>query len=138
MADRDATADWMLSEALGALARVERLRHRFGGLGTEPEAFWEPPVDMFETETHILVLVALPGIAPDHAEVAVERGDLVIRGRRRLPEALRGAAIRRMELPQGRFERRLPLPAGTRGLERLAAEGCLLLRLAKAGTGGAP
>jgi hypothetical protein len=37
-----------------------------------------------------------------------------------------------MELPQGRFERRIPLPAGHYdGVSRAAADGCLMISLRK-------
>ena len=37
---------------------------------------------------------------------------LLIAGERVLPQELRTATIHRLELPQGRFERQVPLPAG--------------------------
>jgi len=52
---------------------------------------------------------------------------------RTLPPALRDAVIHRLELPQGRFERRLPLPAGRyRDVRRSAVDGCLVITLEKA------
>ena len=73
---------------------------------------WEPPVDILETEFEVLALVALPGVEADNAQAVIEDGDLVIAGTRVLPEQLRTAIIHRLELPQGRFYRRLRLPAG--------------------------
>jgi hypothetical protein len=41
--------------------------------------------------------------------------------------------IHRLELPQGRFERRVPLPGGRYGaVRRAAAQGCVLITLQKA------
>jgi hypothetical protein len=41
--------------------------------------------------------------------------------------------IHRLELPQGRFERRVRLPAGRYGaVRRAAAQGCVLITLQKA------
>jgi hypothetical protein len=52
-----------------------------------------------------------------------------------VPEQLRTATIHRLELPQGRFYRRLRLPAGRyAGVRRAAAAGCLVITLQKAGT----
>jgi hypothetical protein len=45
---------------------------------------------------------------------------------------LRNAVIHRMELPQGRFERRVPLPSGRYNVRRFAANGCLVFSLEKA------
>jgi len=57
---------------------------------------------------------------------------LIVRGERRLPRRLAGAAIQRLEIPHGRFERRLALPDGA--WELVAQEfsnGCLQLLLAR-------
>ncbi len=56
---------------------------------------------------------------------------LRVAGHRVLPPELRNAAIHRLELPQGRFERRIALPAGRYSVRRLAENGCLVLRLGK-------
>ena len=52
------------------------------------------------------------GVDPDEVEALIDRGILVVSGRRVLPAELRNARILRLELPQGRFERRIPLPPG--------------------------
>ncbi len=96
---------------------------------------WEPPVDVLETEHEVLVLVALPGVDADSAQAVIEDGDLVIAGTRVLPPELQTAIIHRLELPQGRFYRRLRLPPGRySGVRRAAADGCLLITLAESGS----
>jgi len=41
--------------------------------------------------------------------------------------------IHRMELPQGRFERRIPLPPGQyEAVRRTSVDGCLVVSLTKA------
>jgi HSP20 family protein len=133
---RDAARDWMWSEALDMLARAERLhRDLFRPMGTQARLpAWEPPVDILETEFEVLALVALPGVNVDDAQAAIEDGDLVIAGTRLLPPELRTATIHRLELPQGRFYRRVRLPAGRySSVRRAAAAGLLLITLQKAG-----
>jgi HSP20 family protein len=140
---RDAARDWMWSEACEMIARAERMHRelfRPAGAQARPSAgslagslAWEPPVDILETEHEILVLVALPGVDVDGAQVVIEDGDLVIAGTRVLPPELRTATIHRLELPQGRFFRRLRLPAGRySGVRRAVAAGCLVITLQKA------
>jgi HSP20 family protein len=133
---RDVPRDWMWSEACEMLARAERM-HRELFRPSAPQAkvlAWEPPVDILETEFEVLVLVALPGVDPDDAQTVIEDGDLVIAGTRVVPEQLRTATIHRLELPQGRFYRRLRLPPGRyAGVRRAAAAGCLIVTLQKAG-----
>jgi HSP20 family protein len=134
---RDAVRDWMWSEACEMLTRAERMhREVFRPTGLQArQPAWEPPVDILETENEVLVLVALPGVDVDNAQAAIEDGDLVIVGNRVLPVELRTATIHRLELPQGRFYRRLRLPAGRYSdVRRAAASGCLIVTLQKAGT----
>jgi HSP20 family protein len=130
--DRD--FPWMWSEACLMLMRAERLNRELfrpaHSRSTLPA--WEPPVDILETERAVLVFVALPGVSPDRVEAAIDGDHLVIQGVRVLPAELRTADIHRLELPQGRFERRVRLPAGRySGVRRSAADGCLVITLQK-------
>ena len=132
MAARDVQV-WMWSEAVEMLARAERLhRQLFQPLAQRAPA-WEPPVDVLETKREVLVIVALPGVCIDAVEVAIDDGTVVVGGVCTAPAALRDAVIHRLELPQGRFERRVPLPAGRyRNVRRTAVDGCLVITLEKA------
>jgi len=125
--------NWMLSDAIETLARAERLHQQF--LNLQPrgvkEPSWEPPIDVLGTDREILILIALPGVDPNEVEALLEDRTLVVSGRRTLPAELRNARILRLELPQGRFERRIPLPSGRYTITRFAAHGCVGLRLAK-------
>jgi HSP20 family protein len=134
---RDVARDWMWSEACEMLARAERMhRELFRPAGTEARLpAWEPPVDILETEFEVLALVALPGVDADSAQAVIEDGDLVVTGTRVVPAELRTAIIHRLELPQGRFYRRLRLPPAPSGGGRGAfAAGCLVITLQKVGT----
>jgi HSP20 family protein len=126
---------WMWSEACEMLARAERLQRQSFRLQRSPSHLpgWEPPVDVLETEREVLVLVALPGVNIDQVEAAIDDGKLHIAGVRSFPAALREAVIHRLELPQGRFERRVALPPGRYAdVRRAAVDGCLLISLHKA------
>jgi HSP20 family molecular chaperone IbpA len=126
--------NWMWFEAVDMLARAERLQQQFFTVRHHTaHPAWEPPVDVLETETEVLIFFALPGVDPDSVEVALEAGTLVVRGRRVLPDELRTAMIHRLELPQGHFERRVPLPPNHYDtMRRRATNGCLLISLNKA------
>ena len=132
MSTRD-PLNWMLSEAIDSLTRAERLHRQFFSLHTPDarEARWEPPIDVLETDEELLILVALPGVDLDEVEVVIDNGVLIISGQRTLPAELRNARIHRLELPQGRFERRLVLPPGRFSVSRFATNGCVALRLEK-------
>jgi HSP20 family protein len=119
--------DVMWLEALAVLARTDR-RQRDAFVPTD--SGWEPPVDVLETDTGLLVVVALPGVRPDEMETIVGNGELMVRGTRRWPTLRQPARVHRVELPHGRFERRLPLPSGTfRLIDREHTDGCLILTL---------
>ena len=129
-------ADWMWAQACDLLDEAERLHRRFFRLAAAAPAAWEPPVDVFEDERELIVVVAMPGVTADRVQVLSEPGLLVVRGERRLPFAGRRVAVRQLEIPYGAFERRIPLPAGR--VEAGAPElthGCLVLRLRKVGEG---
>jgi TRAP transporter TAXI family solute receptor len=80
----------------------------------------------------VLIIVALPGIDADQVETVIEDSSLRVSGRREHPPELRTAVIHRLELPQGRFERRIPLPPGRyAAVRRSTANGCLLVSLHK-------
>jgi HSP20 family protein len=130
---RDDPQGWMWAEAVAALTRAERLhRQFFRPRQTARQIAWEPPVDVLELEREVLILVALPGVNPDQVETVIEDGTLVIAGRRVLPPELQKAVIHRLEFPQGRFERRVPLPPGRyAAVRRSAAHGCLMISLLK-------
>jgi HSP20 family molecular chaperone IbpA len=121
----------MWSEACDSLARAERLHRQF--FQPRRPGTWEPPVDILETEREVLLFFALPGVSIDKVEAIIDGADLVVAGTRVLPPQLRTAVIHRLELPQGRFERRVRLPAGRyRDVLRAAADGCLVITLRKA------
>lgn len=119
--------DVMWSEALAVLARTDRL-HR--DVFRPTVAGWEPPIDVLETETGLLVVVALPGVRREDMEIVIGRGVLLVRGVRRWPTQQRPARVHRIELPHGHFERSLPLPPGSFQLAgQEHADGCLVLSL---------
>jgi HSP20 family protein len=128
----------MLSEAVEVLMRADRMhREVFQLRPTSARPAWEPPVDMLETNDEVLIFIALPGVAAERVDATIEDGTLIVSGRRVLPPQLRTAIIHRLELPQGRFERRIALPPGLYdGIARTVDDGCLLISLRKA-TGGA-
>lgn len=128
--DRNA---WMWQEALGMLDRAERLRRDLYQPGPGGgRANWEPPCDVIETDDEVLVLVALPGVGPDAIEARIEGGFLHIAGQRTLPPEVRASVIHRLEIPQGRFARSIPLPPGAYSVAPPSvSQGCLVLHLRK-------
>ena len=127
---------WMWSEACDMLIRAERMHREFFQpvRSASHLPVWEPPADIIETEHEVMVMIALPGVDPQLVEAAIDRTDLVVSGVRALPAEFHTAVIHRLELPQGRFQRRVRLPAGRyEAVERTSSNGCLVVTLQKAG-----
>ncbi len=125
---------WMWLQACELLDRAERMQRQFlrylgPGAGT---AEWEPPVDIEESSEGVLLVFALPGVAPEDIEVRLEAGSLTVDALRRVRLTRRDARIRRLEIPHGRVRRRIALAssrlevAGSRYVN-----GCLEVRLAR-------
>jgi HSP20 family protein len=135
MSSRNPT-DWMWAQACELIEQAERMHRQFFRLAGSgrTQAVWEPPVDVFEDERELIVVVALPGVRAERVEITIESGALMVRAESPLPFAGSRAAVRQLEIPYGYFERRIPLPdvrleAATREL----TNGCLVLRLRKTG-----
>ena len=128
-------ADWMWSQALELMAQADRMHQQFFRLAAAPraQAAWEPPVDVFEGEHELVVVVALPGVADERVRVTAEPGALRVVADRPLPCTGPRAAVRHLEIPHGRFERRIPLPEGRwEDGTRELSHGCLVIRLHRA------
>lgn len=91
----------------GRFAALRPLR-RF----TESGETWSPRADVYEQNGNLVVKAELPGVKKEDITVAVEDGDLVIRGERTHEEKVEEKDYYRMERSTGAFYRRLPLPEG--------------------------
>ena len=123
---------WMWLQALDLADQAERLHRRFlRYLGPGADALsWEPPVDIQETDEGLIVLFALPGVTPEDIEVRHERAVLTVSATRPLRLLQRDAVIRRLEIPHGRFVRRIALPGpALRLAESHYLNGCLRVQL---------
>lgn len=125
----------MWIQALKMLEQAEQLHKHFFQL-VKPRSHgpvWEPPVDILETDNQFSILVALPGVDPSEVTVVIEENAIHIVGERPVminPDTV----IRRLEIPYGRFEKRVSLPAGNYKIaENVLSNGCLKLVLNKLG-----
>lgn len=132
--ERDSSG-WMWAQACELMDQAERLHRQFfrPAAVQQAQVVWEPPVDLFENEREIVLVMAMPGVRPERIQVVREAGAVVVRGTRPVP-LVAGLSVRRLEIPYGIFERRILLPS--RALELAPPEvehGCLILRLRKVG-----
>jgi len=79
----------MWAQAFDLIERAERMHRQFFRLSASarPHAVWEPPVDVFEDEREVIIVVALPGVPPERIEVSTEPAALVVRAECPLPFA---------------------------------------------------
>lgn len=128
-----AGAMWL--QALKMLEQADQLHRRFFQLG-KPAAqgpVWEPPADILETGRYLQILIALPGVDASDITVSIENNRIHVIGARQasLPA---NTIIRRLEIPYGRFEKKIDLPDGHfQLLENVVKNGCLRLTLNKLG-----
>ena len=136
MANPNDPAVWMWAQACELMDEAARLHRQFFRPNSSAQAFavWEPPIDVFEDEREIIVLVAMPGVAAERIEVTHEPLQIIVRGVRPQPLRESGHLVRRLEIPYGAFERRIPLPPGRFEVSSSElVQGCLVLTLKKLG-----
>jgi len=130
MRSRD-LGSWMWGDALSLLEQADRLHRQFFQNGPADGRCWEPPVDVVETANEVLIQIALPGVPASGIVVGFDPDGITVSGVRRFP-APRSARIHRIEIPYGRFERRIALPLHALNPSPPEwADGCLLLTLTK-------
>lgn len=123
---------WMWERARNMIDQAERLQKQFAQRDSSAAGGWQPPVDVFESKSEVLILVAIPGVAAGDISIGFDGISVTISGVRNLPAPLRRGVIHRLEIPNGRFERRVPLPIECSAVTRQElANGCLLVGLRK-------
>ncbi|WP_109477212.1 Hsp20/alpha crystallin family protein [Paraburkholderia sp. C35] len=126
----------LLESAIDAIERAERMRRQFFRLAGQQSRtpVWEPPIEVFEHEGQLAIVVALPGVPPDLVTLTFEGDMLIVAAERKLPQRFAVGAVHCMEIPYGHFERHIRLPTGRfRLVQRSAEHGCLLLELERLG-----
>ncbi len=123
-----------------ALERLlDEFAEGFGTTGDVPERpreveVWRPAVELYETDTDVVVRAALPGVDPKSIDVQVDDRSVTLAAERREEKEEHGRSYHRRELRYGRFERTLPLPAEVKPDQAKAAyrDGVLEVRVPKA------
>jgi HSP20 family protein len=123
---------WSPARELAGM-EIDRLNRMFADF--YGEAFgqaWVPPVDIFETNDHEVVLQAeLPDLKRDDIKLTFENGVLTIQGERKLSDEVKRENYHRTERQHGTFSRSFTLP-NTVDAARISAsykDGLLTVRL---------
>ncbi|MGE0115705.1 MAG: Hsp20/alpha crystallin family protein [Steroidobacteraceae bacterium] len=121
---------WMWAEACELISQAERLQQQFFRPGHQ--AAWEPPIDLIQDGSQLQLIIALPGVALEHITLRLDDNGLFVEAIRPCSLNIGTATIHRLEIPYGRFARRVKLPPGTYELkEKFLHNGCLSLHLIK-------
>ena len=104
----------------------DRMHRLFGDVYLRDEDVvqrgWVPPVDIYETDGHDLVIKAeLPDMTREAIEVTVEHNTLTLKGTKNPPADVKDEQIRRSERHYGAFVRSFTLPT-TVDAAKVAAE----------------
>jgi HSP20 family molecular chaperone IbpA len=127
---------WMWAQACELADRADRMQReftRYVGPGVDAPV-WEPPVDIQETSQGLQFVFALPGVDQENIEITLEPNALTVRAARPARLGSSDSVVRRMEIPHGRFLRRIALAgARLRLSETRYVNGCLEVRLVRVG-----
>ena len=98
---------------------------------------WQPDVDVFETETALVVRVEIAGVRSQDLNVKVDGQILRIAGIRPAPDGSQVKRLHQIEIASGPFERRLriPIPFDRNGVSAHVVDGFLTVTLPKGGAG---
>ena len=94
----------------------DRMNRLFGDVYLRDEELtsrgnWVPPVDIYETEAHDLVIkVELPDVNREDVQVTVENNTITIKGNKNFPGDVKEEQFRRVERRYGSFVRSFTLP----------------------------
>jgi HSP20 family protein len=109
---------------------IDRLNRMFSDLYVEGTRAWVPPVDIYETDGHEVVIKAeLPDVKKEDILVTFENGVLTLSGERKQEEG-RGN-FQRVERRHGTFSRSFTLPTtvDAAGISASYKDGVLTVRL---------
>lgn len=98
-----------LREAMDRLFEESFLRPDLFGFGESPASAL--PLDMYETDSDVVVKAAVPGVKPEEIEVTVTGDLLTIKGEFKTEEKMEKRNYLRQERRYGSFCRQVGLPA---------------------------
>jgi HSP20 family protein len=82
----------------------------FGGRPANGVRRWVPPMDLVETDDHLVLKADLPGVDSDDVNIEVKDGVLTVSGERKTEHEERADGFYRVERAFGGFSRSMSLP----------------------------
>ncbi|WP_457600983.1 Hsp20/alpha crystallin family protein [Hydrogenivirga sp.] len=120
-------------------AELERIRREFDRLLEdafpvgEREQILAPPVDVYETDTEVVVKAEVPGVKKEDIDVTIKENAVHIRAERKEEKEEKTENVHRVERFYGVIERVVPLPTEVKPEEAKAEykDGVLEIRIPK-------
>ncbi len=120
-------------------AELERIRKEFDRLledflpAGDGERIYAPPVDVYETDSEVVLKAELPGLKKEDIDVTIKDNAVHLRAERREEHEEKTENVHRVERFYGRIERIIPLPAEVKADKAKAQykDGVLELRIPK-------
>ena len=102
---------WEPTRELASM-EIDRLNRMFESFyGDAFSRAWTPPVDIYETADHqLIVKLEVPDVKREDIGITFENGVLTIRGERKRDEAVKREHYQRLERFYGQFSRSFTLP----------------------------
>lgn len=88
----------------------DELIHRPWGFGRTTTDLWNPQIDLYEIEAAFILEADLPGVQEQDVSVKIDKGELVLEGRRSFTRTTTQENFHYSERRSGNFVRRLRLP----------------------------
>ncbi len=121
-------------------AELERLRREFDKLfeefipaRAEKEEILAPPVDVYETDSEVVVKAELPGVKKEDIDVTIKENAVHIKAEKKEEKEEKTENVYRVERFYGTVERIVPLPTEVKSEEAKAEykDGVLEIRIPK-------
>jgi len=121
-------------------AELERIRREFDKLlqdflptAVEREEVLVPPIDVYETDSEVVLKTELPGIKKEDIEVTIKENSVHIKAERKEEKEEKTENVHRVERFYGKIERVVPLPVEVKPEEAKAEykDGVLEIRIPK-------
>jgi HSP20 family protein len=102
-------------------------------LGYQPDQSFSPPMDIYETEDHLVVLLEIAGMKTEDIHVTFGKDILSISGFRKEPSSPPKTRLHQMEIDYGRFQRtiRIPFPLRSDDFKASYRQGFLVITVPK-------
>lgn len=94
-----------------------------------------PPIDMYETDTHVVIETPMPGVDPNHLDISIENSILSIKGTSERKTEVDDKNYYRKEVRYGSVFRQIALPAKVlaESTDATFENGVLKIQIPKAG-----